>query len=105
MNSINVQQLNEWLKAGKEMQLIDVREPHEHEAFNLGGKLIPLSVITANSELIETGIPVVVYCRVGVRSQIAIQRLEGKFSFQNLLNLAGGTEAWKKYFQPDHSAF
>jgi rhodanese-related sulfurtransferase len=31
-----------------------------------------------------------------VRSQIAIQRLEDKFGFTNLINLSGGMYAWKK---------
>jgi rhodanese-related sulfurtransferase len=40
--------------------------------------------------------PVIVYCKKGVRSQIAIQRLEDKFGFNNLINLKGGIDAWKK---------
>ena len=33
---------------------------------------------------------VVFYCRKGIRSQIAIQRLQDRFGFTNLLNLKGG---------------
>ncbi|MES2892516.1 MAG: rhodanese-like domain-containing protein [Bacteroidota bacterium] len=105
MQHITVQELDALLKAGSQLQLIDVRQPHEHEAFNIGGELIPLDKVIANRQLLLTDVPVVFYCRVGVRSQLAIQRLEGKFPFQNLFNLTGGVEAWKKYFQPDHSAF
>ena len=105
MKHITAQELDAWLKTGEVIQLIDVREPHEHEAFNLGGKLIPLNTVMANRDQVLTDVPVIVYCRIGVRSQLAIQRLEGKFSFQNLFNLTGGIEAWKKCFQPDHSAF
>ena len=104
MNSITAYELHEWLSLGTPVQLIDVREPHEHEAFNIGGTLIPLSTITNNLERVETSIPVVFYCRVGVRSQIAIQRLQDKFPFENLVNLTGGTEAWKRYFKLNESA-
>jgi len=36
----------------------------------------------------------VLYCEKGIRSSIAIQRLEAS-GFNNLYNLAGGMKAWK----------
>jgi adenylyltransferase/sulfurtransferase len=33
---------------------------------------------------------------MGIRSQIAIQRLEERFGYTNLINLQGGLESWKK---------
>lgn len=98
MNSITVQQLKQKLENGDDFQLIDVREPDEHEEFNIGGALIPLSFITAQADKISTNKPVIIYCRKGIRSQFAIQRLQQKFPFTNLINLVGGTEAWKKQF-------
>jgi rhodanese-related sulfurtransferase len=98
MKTIDVTELSKLLQSDADMQLIDVREPDEHEEFNIGGTLIPLSTVTKNIELFEKEKPVVVYCRRGVRSQIAIQRLQQKYPFQNLINLTGGTEAWKKEF-------
>lgn len=76
--------------------LLDVREPHEHEAFNIGGELVPLDTIIANAANIPSDKPVIVYCKRGIRSQIAIQRLQDKFGFTNLINLQGGMEAWRK---------
>ena len=38
---------------------------------------------------------VIIYCKLGVRSQIAIQRLEQK-GFHNLVNLAGGVNRLSK---------
>lgn len=80
-----------------EVCLLDVREPDEHEAYNIGGMLIPLSDIILSHQKIPSDKPVVVYCRKGIRSQIAIQKLEEKFGFTNLINLSGGMEAWKKH--------
>lgn len=82
----------------EDLQLIDVREPDEHAAFNISGELIPLNEIAQQVEKIATNKPVIIYCRKGIRSQIAIQRLQEKFPFTNLINLIGGTEAWKKQF-------
>jgi rhodanese-related sulfurtransferase len=38
---------------------------------------------------------VVLYCEKGIRSVIAIQRLE-TLGFTNLINLAGGMKAWRE---------
>ena len=78
------------------IQLIDVSEQYEHKGFNIGGSLIPLGELTQNIDRIEKEIPVILYCQKGVRSQIAIQRLEDKFPFENLFNLIGGMDEWRK---------
>ena len=98
MNSITAIALKEKIDSAEDFQLIDVREPYEHDEFNIGGELIPLNEITQQAEKIATDKPVILYCRKGIRSQIAIQRLQEKFHYQNLYNLIGGTEAWKKHF-------
>jgi adenylyltransferase/sulfurtransferase len=92
MQQINLQQLQELLNSHQPPQLIDVREPYEHEAYNIGGTLIPLADIIKSAAAIPTDKPVVIYCRKGIRSQIAIQRLEAKFGYNNLINLQGGVE-------------
>ncbi|MGG9960303.1 rhodanese-like domain-containing protein [Ferruginibacter sp. SUN106] len=101
MQSITATALLQKINAKEDLQLIDVREPEEHEEFNIGGELIPLGGIAQQVEKIATDKPVIIYCRKGIRSQIAIQRLQEKFPFTNLVNLIGGTEAWKKTFTPD----
>jgi sulfur-carrier protein adenylyltransferase/sulfurtransferase len=96
MKSITSKELQQLINDKKDFQLIDVREPDEHEAFNIGGQLIPLGEIASHLEKIQKDKPVIVYCRKGIRSQFAIQKLQDKFPFDNLYNLIGGTEAWKK---------
>jgi rhodanese-related sulfurtransferase len=94
MKSITAKELQAKLSAGENVFLLDVREDFEHEAFNIGGKLIPLGEVNTKASEIPTDKPVIVYCRKGIRSQIAIQRLEEKFGFKNLFNLKGGVENW-----------
>ncbi len=98
LNSISAISLRQKIDNAEDFQLIDVREPYEHEEFNIGGQLIPLNEICQHIDSITTNKPVIIYCRKGIRSQIAIQRLQEKFPFTNLINLIGGTEAWKKEF-------
>jgi len=99
MKSITAAALKEKIDHAEDIQLIDVREPYEHEEFNIGGQLIPLNEITQQLAAINKDKPVIFYCRKGIRSQVAIQRLHEKFPFTNLFNLMGGTEAWKKEFE------
>jgi len=100
MKSITVTELAILIEDKKDFQLIDVREPEEYEEFNIGGELIPLGDIAHQLQRLSKDKPVIIYCRKGIRSQIAIQRLQEKFPFNNLINLIGGTEAWKKQFTP-----
>jgi rhodanese-related sulfurtransferase len=96
MKSITAKELEQLVADKKDFQLVDVREPDEHEVFNIGGVLMPLGEIASHIDEIQKDRPVILYCRKGIRSQIAIQKLQDKFPFDNLYNLIGGTEAWKK---------
>lgn len=71
-------------------QLVDVRSPEEHEHYNVGGINIPLEELIRRNDEIPKDIPVIFYCRKGVRSQFAIQKLlESKIS-GDFYNLIGG---------------
>lgn len=80
------------------IHLIDVREPDEHAAFNIGGDLIPLGELPNRlSELADTltDQEVVVYCRSGRRSAMAKHMLE-QAGLSNVRNLQGGMLAWQE---------
>jgi rhodanese-related sulfurtransferase len=96
MQHITPSILQQWITDGKAFVLVDVREDIEHTEFNIGGQLVPLGDVVNQPEKFEAAVPVVVYCRKGVRSQIAIQRLEQKFGFTHLVNLTGGVDRWRK---------
>lgn len=74
-------------------QLIDVREPQEFDLVNLGGLNFPLNTIEKNVSKINRDIPVVVHCKSGARSRLAIEKLQ-QYGFTNLLNLKGGLDQW-----------
>jgi len=74
-------------------QVVDVREPREHEAGRIAGaRLVPLSELSAQAATLDRGRPVLVYCRVGARSGLAAQALRSA-GFE-AYNLAGGLVAW-----------
>lgn len=98
MQLITVTELKERLKNGEKLNLVDVREPREHEEFNIGGELIPLGKIqTMEVEELENlkEKEIICYCRSGNRSGQACQILD-MLGFTNTKNLQGGMIAWNK---------
>ena len=94
MEQLDPGQMKEWMATGREYLLVDVREAWEHEAFNIGGLELPMGDIMARLPEIPKDKPVVLYCEKGIRSVIAIQRLES-IGYNNLYNLTGGMKAWR----------
>lgn len=86
---------------GEDIQIIDVREPHEYEIANLGGKLIPLATVSSKADQIDRNKKVIVHCKMGGRSAKAIRELEEKFGFTNLYNLKGGILGYIDEVQPE----
>jgi rhodanese-related sulfurtransferase len=100
MKSITVEQLKEKLDSGEPVNLIDVREPHEHAEVNIGGRLVPLGKVqTMQVEELEDlkDETVVIYCRSGKRSMMACMVLD-QLGFKETINLDGGMLEWlEKY--------
>ncbi len=97
MQTISVEELKKRLDAGEALHLLDVREPHEHADFNIGGTLLPLGrVMQMDTDEIEPwkNEEVIVYCRSGNRSGQASMMLETQ-GFTNVKNLTGGMMAWQ----------
>lgn len=95
MHQLTPAQITQWIESRHDFVLIDVREAWEHEAFSIGGVLMPMGEIPSRLSEIPRDKDVVLYCEKGIRSVIAIQRLE-TLGFTNLINLAGGMKAWRE---------
>jgi len=94
MHEISPQELKQQLADNKDVLLIDIREEWEREAYNIGGLHIPMGDIPARLNEIPKDREVILYCEKGIRSVIAIQRLQ-TIGYDNLYNLSGGMKAWK----------
>ncbi len=98
MKTISPKELSARIEQGDTPFLLDVREPAEHAAYNIGGKHLPLGNISSMQiEEIEDlkDSEIVVYCRSGMRSMQACMMLETA-GFRNLANLTGGMLAWEE---------
>lgn len=96
---ITVQELKKKMDSGEKFILIDVREPYEHQEFNIGGKLIPMGSVPYALEELESqkDEEIILYCRSGNRSGMAQEFLMQQ-GFKKVLNLTGGMLAWVDAF-------
>jgi adenylyltransferase/sulfurtransferase len=94
MQQLSAEELRHRMQTGQLFILIDVREDWEREDYNIGGLHIPLGELMARIDELPREGDVILYCEKGIRSVLAIQRLEG-MGFHNLINLSGGMKAWK----------
>lgn len=101
MTTITVEEVKARIDTGEQLNILDVREPHENAEFNIGGSLIPLGKIQSMQlDDIEDWKKeeIIVYCRSGNRSGQACLILEAA-GFNNVKNLTGGMLEWRDKFK------
>jgi rhodanese-related sulfurtransferase len=78
-----------------EIQLIDVREPYEHEAGRIdGARHIEIERLASKADTIERERPVVFYCRLGARSGMAANAF--RRAGWDAYSMVGGLEEWAR---------
>lgn len=95
---MTVKELNNLLKAGHEIHLLDVRTDNERNVSHIGGIWIPLAELPARFHELDSDCEWIVYCRSGARSQQAADFLEEQ-GFK-AKNLKGGMQAWHHEIDP-----
>src|SRR6266852_1646333 len=101
MEEITATELKQRLDRGDDIQIIDVREPHEYEiALIPGSRLIPLGQVLGRMNEIDAGRETVVHCKMGGRSAKAIETLQRAGFTGRLTNLKGGITAWSDEVDP-----
>jgi len=88
VSSVTHQELAGLVSAGS-IFLVDVREPEEHAAGNIGGINMPLSTLSSRMGELPRDKHLIVYCRSGARSAQAA-RLLAAAEFPQVSNLEGG---------------
>ena len=98
---LSPRKLKQMIDSGKEITLLDVREPFEFSFCHLEhSTLIPLGVLPARFEELDPKSEIVVYCHTGIRSATAVEFLVSK-GFIKARNLSGGIAAWAEEVDPD----
>ncbi len=101
MEEITATELKQRLDQGDDIQIIDVREPHEYEIGQIpNSKLIPLGQVLNRMNEIDPGRETVMHCKMGGRSAKAIEALQRSGFPGHLVNLKGGITAWSNEVDP-----
>jgi len=99
---IDVEELRARIGTGRTLRIVDVREPHEWRISNLGAygaQLVPLGRLADALDELDPAEELVVYCRTGHRSAIAVQQLAAA-GFARAVNLRGGINEWARRIDP-----
>jgi rhodanese-related sulfurtransferase len=102
MEQITPAALKAWLDDERRTppQLLDVREPREHQICCIAGSLlIPMQTVPARQHELDPTRDVVVICHHGGRSMQVAMFLE-RLGRHGVHNLAGGVDAWAREVDP-----
>ncbi|HEX6979359.1 MAG TPA: rhodanese-like domain-containing protein [Alphaproteobacteria bacterium] len=93
---IDVEELDAMRRAGRNVTVLDVREPWEVEICAIAGSInIPLGLLPQSVGRLPADVPLVVLCHHGMRSMQAVAWLRRQ-GLDNAVNLRGGIDAWAR---------
>jgi rhodanese-related sulfurtransferase len=91
-HELEPEQVRERLERG-EIELVDVREPHEWDAGRIAGaRHIELERLAGRAEELPRDRPIVFQCRLGARSAMATQAFRA--AGWDAYNMNGGIQLW-----------
>jgi adenylyltransferase/sulfurtransferase len=96
---ITARELKARLDRGDDILVLDVREPHEYQICNIGGRLVPLTDLPKRLGEFDRNREIIVHCKSGARSEKALEMMRSA-GFQNVRNLTGGILAWAEQVDP-----
>lgn len=91
---ITVEELKHKVDNGEKIFLLDVREEYETHIANIGGYHIPFGELQFRLGELKKDDEIIVYCRSGKRSHIAVNYLRDVAGFSKVKNLIGGILEW-----------
>jgi rhodanese-related sulfurtransferase len=97
MRNFTPRELQERLQQqGQAPLLLDVREPWEFSICAIeNSQLVPMGQIATGLENLDPKRETVVICHHGIRSRSVAMYME-RHGFTDVINLAGGVEAWSR---------
>src|SRR6184192_3069797 len=99
--TVSVRELKQKLDAREPVQLVDVREPFEHEIASIdSARLIPLGELPDRLGELDRDRLTIVHCHSGMRSAQAVRLLRDA-GFAKAFNLEGGIAKWSDEIDSD----
>jgi len=99
--NMSCEEIKQRLDDGDDVMLLDVREVSEHQFCRIDGSVhIPMNEIPGRMSELDPDKEIVVVCHHGARSFQVASYLKVN-GFDNVINLAGGIDAWSLSVDPD----
>ncbi|MCO8275639.1 adenylyltransferase/sulfurtransferase MoeZ [Actinoplanes sp. TRM 88003] len=105
--TITARELKDWQDSGKDLFLVDVREPAEWEINRIpGATLIPKGEILSGEALsrFPQDRQIVLHCKSGVRSAEALAALKAA-GFKDAVHVQGGIVSWVNTIDPSQPSY
>ena len=94
VQSISVEQLQQWIEQEEKFILVDVREEDEWDICHIAQSVhLPMGSVLQQPGLVPTGLPVAVLCHHGMRSMAVARQLVAA-GYPAVYNVEGGIHAW-----------
>ncbi len=98
-------ELKSWMDSDPNLQVLDVREPHEVQICRIEGTtVIPLGELPKRAAELDSSRDLVVHCKMGGRSAKAVAYLREN-GFPQAINLKGGILAWIDTVDPSQPKY
>ena len=81
-------------QAQKDLLLIDIREPYEHQNCQIEALHIPMADFATAFPTLPSHEQIVIMCQSGRRAEALVNYIETEFNAQNVFILDGGLNAW-----------
>jgi rhodanese-related sulfurtransferase len=99
--AVQPERVADWLQEDPTLEVVDVREAHEREAGHIGGtRHLSFTELPAHAQSFSQERPIVFYCRVGARSEMAAQAFRAA-GFE-AYSMSGGLVRWAAEGRPLH---
>ena len=100
MQTVSPSNLEQVLRSGQGLRLVDVRDPWEFDLCRIAGsENIPMGELMGRIDTLGKEDPIVVICHHGMRSQQVAAYLHS-LGYSNIMNLEGGVDAWSRVVDP-----
>ena len=101
VNTLTPVELKNRLDSGEDIQLIDIREPHERSIASFpNSRVIPLGQLARRIDEFDPAKDAVFLCKIGQRSVFAIRALERAGYTGRMYNLQDGVNGWARDIDP-----
>lgn len=105
MKLVCPKEINERIKSGENLVILDIREDYELSICGIEALHIPMEDVQSRITEVPMDKDLIVMCRSGKRAEALANLLETDFEFKNVSVLEGGIMGWKDLVDSNLEAY